>query len=674
MINAENERKLSGWKLIGEYLPLDHMSVYVPYVMSIDGGYKLYDKIEMTVNDTSFTFIIKGFIDDAFFSSLDTGILGVYMAGETLEYVDGRLDDIYNTDLIFSNRKENNKDIETGIRNIIRDDPALASVDVSHAFFSLDLALVSLSRVMMASIIAVMMVAFAAIITAVCLIVVKFRIGNSIEEDMAKIGSLKSIGYTSGQIILSIVMQFCMIALAGSVVGIALSYTTIPALSNVFAHQTGLMWTQGFDSLISGIALCSVLLVVIIVSYLSARRIRRLNPIAALRGGINTHSFRRNYMPLDKSKGVLPMVLAFKSMFQNMKQSLMIGLIFIVVSFSSAFSVVMYYNTMIDTKAFAETPGIELSNAVAILNADADNAGVVEDIENMEQVERVQFLDDTRVLIDGNDMLTFVMEDYSSRKTVTVYYGRYPVHDNEIALSGHLSKLLDKHIGDSVTAKSGEKQAEFIVTGLTQGSSMGGYNASLTLGGIKKINPDFRQQALQIYLNEGVKSASFIEEIEALYGEFFVRTVDMDKELIQGMSIYTSIVSKVGVAMLAITIFVAILVLYFVINSSVVRRKRDIGIQKAVGFTTFQLMNQISLGFLPPIILGVISGCVIGVTQTNPIMSLCQSSMGIVKANFIITPFPIALFGVLLVIVSYITSLIITFRIRKISPYSLICE
>jgi putative ABC transport system permease protein len=141
-----------------------------------------------------------------------------------------------------------------------------------------------------------------------------------------------------------------------------------------------------------------------------------------------------------------------------------------------------------------------------------------------------------------------------------------------------------------------------------------------------------------------------------------------------GAGVYISIVSKVGITILVTTIAVVILVLYFVINSSVVRKKRELGIQKAFGFTTFQLMNQLSLSFLPPIIIGVCIGILIGITQTNVIMSMAQSGMGIKEANFIITPVSITLFGLAIIIISYVTSMLITYRIRKISAYALVSE
>lgn len=175
-------------------------------------------------------------------------------------------------------------------------------------------------------------------------------------------------------------------------------------------------------------------------------------------------------------------------------------------------------------------------------------------------------------------------------------------------------------------------------------------------------------------MNKNSKSDVFINKLKSDYGDSISATVDMDKTLKQGMGTYLSIVSKLGIGMMVITLVVVILVLYFVINSSVIRKKRELGIQKAIGFTTFQLMNQLSLGFLPPIMIGVLLGSAAGITLTNPFMSVAMSAMGIMKANFIIMTSWITLFGVALVIVSYLTSMLITYRIRKISAYALVSE
>ena len=672
--DADKTRTMSKWKFVGEHLPPDTMSIYVPYIYQLDGGYKLNDKIDLTFKDTKMTFTIKGFTEDIFFSSAETVLMGSYLPHDTYELVSSELSDNYNATVIFTNLKTMNKDVETGIRELTKAPMMSASTNITTTLFSLDLTIMKLSRVMMANMVSIMIVAFAAIIVGVCLIVVRFRIGNSIEDDMTKIGSLKAIGYTSRQIVNSIVMQFVLIAFVGSITGISLSYLTTPVLSDVFAQQSGLMWVQGFDGTISSIALCLILLIVVMVAFVTAGRIKKINPIVAMRGGIITHSFRKNHIELSTSKGSLPIVLAFKSLLQNTKQNIMISIIMIAVSFAGTFAVVMFYNTTIDTKTFAQTPGIELSNAAAIIKPDTDHTKAIDNIRNMSDVRKVQYIDESMVDIDKNKASMYVMDEYSGKETNTVYQGRYPLHSNEVVISGYLADMINKTVGDSVTLEIGDKGIQFIITGLSQGSYMGGMNACIRHDGIIKLNPNFKQQNLQIYLNKNVNTGEFVGNLENLYGDSFVSVLDMDKTVELGIGVYTSIVSKVGITILVVTIAVVILVLYFVINSSITRKKRELGIQKAIGYTTLQLMNQLSIGFLPPIIAGVSIGSVLGIMQTNPIMSVAMRAMAIMKANFIITPVWIALFGVAIVIVSYVTSMLITYRIRKISAYALVSE
>lgn len=673
--NADQERTMSKWKFIGEHLPADDMSIYIPYIFQLDGGYSLGDQFEMKIKDLTLSFTIKGFTDDVFFSSTDTGIMGVYMPEETYNKVYSILDDTaYRVNVIFANLAVVNNEVETGIRELIGTDNASIYADTTSTFFSINLSLIRMSRTMMASMVAVMMVVFSAIIVIVCLIVVRFRINNSIEDDMVKIGSLKAIGYTSRQVILSIILQFSLVACIGSLTGIALSYPLMPVVSDVFALQSGLKWEQGFDGVISGVALIIMLLIVVLVSFLTSRRVKKLNPIDALRGESNTGKYRRNHMPLEKTRGRLPVVLALKSVLQNMKQNIMIAIIILAVSFAGVFAVIMFYNSTIDTSTFAEVPGIEKSSAVAVLSPMNDNTQLIENIGNMQGVRKTQFLDQVKLRIDGDEISTYVMEDYDSKETITIYEGRYPNADNEIALAGMLAEMLDKKIGDKVTVGVGDNDETFTITGLSQGANMGGLNASIRYDDIICLNPDFRQQNLQIYLDEGTDSANFVKKIENIYDEQILSAIDMIKEFDEGMGAYTSIVSLVGIAILIITMFVVILVLYFVISSSVVRKKRELGIQKAIGFTTLQLMNQISLSFIPPIVIGTIIGCLLGAFETNTIMSVTMGAMGIMRANFLVVPVWIVLFGIIIVIVSYMTSMLITWRIRKISAYALVTE
>ena len=108
--NMEDERDISKWKYVGEHLPAEEMSVYIPDIFKAVSGYELNDKIklnyidEATREEKNLTFTIKGYTEDVYFSSTDTGYISFYMPEETYNQVK----DIINqpnalTHIIFTN-------------------------------------------------------------------------------------------------------------------------------------------------------------------------------------------------------------------------------------------------------------------------------------------------------------------------------------------------------------------------------------------------------------------------------------------------------------------------------------------------------------------------------------------------------------------------------------------
>lgn len=684
--NMDEPLEMTKWKYVGsqESIGNTELPVYLPDVFRTVSGYNLNDKIKLNYKDEqgldkTLEFTVKGYTEDIYFSSTDMGLMSFYLPGDTYNKAGEILDSpMYNINLIFANLDEvvSTPKIDNGLRELLGlNNASMISADLSELLITIDIELVGLSRTMMASMTSLMMVVFAFIIVIVCLLVVRFRIVNSIEDDMLKIGSLKSAGYTSRQIIISIMMQFSLIASFGSLIGIALSYSVLPAVSNVLAQQSGLKWEQGFDGAISFSAFAAMIIIVIIVTLLAAHRVKKLSPIHALRGESTARKYKHNYMPLEKRNGNIPLILAFKSTLQNFTQSFMIFIIVTAVAFAGSYGVIMYYNTAIDTKAFAEVPGMEITNAIANLNPQMEHTDIIRDIKNMENVRKVQYLDEVKLKVDGFDVSAYVMINYSSKESQLVYDGYYPQKSSEIVLAGILAGRLNKKVGDYVTVGFGGTEKQFIVSGLSNGSQMGGMNTSILTEDFTRFNPDFKHQSLYIYLDKGTNTTEFVKLLENRFDKELLRgVIDFDKGLAEGMASYQNIVAAMGIAMLVITMAVIALVLYFIIASSVIRRKRELGIQKAVGFTTVQLMNQIAVGFALPVIIGVISGNLLGAFYTNPLMSVAMRGAGIMKANFIVEPIWVTGFGVMTFVFSYFLSLAVTWRIRKISAYALVTE
>jgi len=682
--NMDVKRDITRWKYIGDYLPAEDMSVYVPDIFKAVSGYQLNDKIKLTYkdeqkNDQILEFTVKGYTEDVYFSSNDMGFLSFYLPAETYNKVAGILNtSYYHQHLVFTNLDNiaNSSKMQSDLRGLMGlNSASLISGDPTTLFTVVDIGLCEMSRTMMAQMTSAMLVAFALILVIVCLLVVRFRIVNSIEDDMVKIGSLKSTGYTSRQIMLSILMQFGLIAGIGSILGIALSYPALPAVAAVFEQQSGLKWTQGFDGGVSFTAFAIILLIIAGISLLAARKVRKISPVNALRGASDSRKLGHNRLPLENTVGSLPVVLAFKSVLQGLKQSIMILSIVTVVAFFGAFGIIMYYNTTVDTTAFSEVPGIEICNAVANFNPQMDQTQAVAEIKSMDHVRKVQYVDEVMLSVGGTNVSAFVMADYAGKETRLVYKGRYPEQQGEVVLAGILAGRLNKKVGDTVSVQYGDKKENFTVVGLSNGSQMGGLNTSLLTADFQRLNPDFKPQSLNIYLDKDADAAAFVKALESKFEPNLLKgTVNFDKGIAEGRASYQNIVAIMGETMLVIMLLVVSLVLYFMIGSSVIRRKRQLGIQKALGFTTLQLMNQIAISFAVPVVLGMIAGSLLGAFYTNPVLSLTMQGMGIMKANFIVNPLWVSLFGVAAIAFSYLLSLGVTWRIRKISAYALVAE
>ena len=71
--NMDEEREVSKWKYVGEHLPAEEMSVYIPDVFKAVSGYQLNDKIDLkyieedTEEEKTLSFTVRGYTEDIFF-------------------------------------------------------------------------------------------------------------------------------------------------------------------------------------------------------------------------------------------------------------------------------------------------------------------------------------------------------------------------------------------------------------------------------------------------------------------------------------------------------------------------------------------------------------------------------------------------------------------------------
>lgn len=298
---------------------------------------------------------------------------------------------------------------------------------------------------------------------------------------------------------------------------------------------------------------------------------------------------------------------------------------------------------------------------------------LLSDIEQMDQVRKVNIFDLIATNIDDQSVYTTVTNHYNQLENNVVYEGRQPKYENEISISWVVASQINKGIGDTVDVEYGATTEKYLITDFSQSIGNLGYIAALTMDGIQQLQPDYKDATLNVYL-DGISNKDFIKIVQRQYGDYIVETLDIDENIESQTSMYIDAVFAVMVIVLTITVLVVVLILYLVIKTMITKRKREFGVMKAIGFSTIQLMNQISISLLPVILIGVSIGGLLGIFFTNPMLSVLLSSAGVKRLDFIIHVPSILILCVGILILAYIVSILVSLKIKKISAYGLITE
>ncbi|MCR8659913.1 ABC transporter permease [Paenibacillus endoradicis] len=669
-LNAKTEREIAPLAIIEQLDTVQNNDIYLPYIFNTSGGYQLGNTISINYRDNTYTYRIAAFFEATMLGSNNMGLMKVYLPDNTYNMLSQQLE-VKELAVLLSVRLEDQSQASTLLADFKRSFPQLQAGEFNGYYWDNEINIVKTSSSMTINIIAMILVAFATIIVLVSLIVIKFRVSTSIEDDMVNIGILQALGYTNNQIIASIMIQFLSITCIASILGVSSSYLINPLLGEVISSLTGLVWHASFNGLINICSVVLITLLVLIVILISTNRIRKLTVVSSLRGGIHTHNFRKNYIPLDKMNGSIHLLLASKTLLANIKQNIMLVIIVTAITFASVFSIVLYYNIAKEKQTFIHMVGSETSNVIVVSNR--NETELAQKIEQIEGIEKVTVLDIILTDIDNQSFYTQISNDYSKLNNNTVYKGRAPQYDNEIAISWSVSQLLKKDIGDTVTVSVGQQSHSYLITGLSQSINFMGEFAAITLEGITNHISEYEPSTFHIY-SDGVDNSEIITAIQESYGDTLEDIINVDETIDSQTGMYSSAVFFIMLIILVTTMLVVILILYLVIKTIITKRKKEFGILKGIGYTTLQLMNQIAWSFVPVVIIGVVIGGVLGSFYTNKLLALLLSSVGIRSVNFVVNYPVIIVFCVMITLLAYVVSMLIARKIKHISAYELITE
>ncbi|MDE7384861.1 MAG: ABC transporter permease [Anaeroplasmataceae bacterium] len=528
------------------------------------------------------------------------------------------------------------------------------------------------ARYIAQSICSVIVSVMAFFVLLIAIVVIISNIINHIQVNIKNLGALKAVGYTSKQLVCSLLLQFLGLTTLATIVGAVSSYAVFPAINVMMIAQTGIPYAIHFLPLP---ALSSLLILggtVALSVWLASRRINKIEPIVALRSGVQTHNFKRNYVPLEKTKVPLNFALALKTTLTNVKHNITICITMLVLSLVLVFSGLMTENVIIDMTPFLDL--IVGETADSGINVQIEVEGdFLAALNSDSRVEKVYLYNSVTIAhVDGADLLANICDDFSNLNNQRIIYkGRFPKYDNEIAIGAKYAKEKGFTVGNEIEITTNGNTQKYLISGLTQISNNLGRDCLLTRKGYERLGT-LQNVTYYIELVESADIDVFNEEMKNNFEGNVNAVINILATMDAMGGVYVSLITIIVIAILVLSAIIIAFVLYLLVRTMLNNKKRDYGILKSLGFTTKQLILQTALSFMPTIVISTVIGIIVSCLAINPLMSLFLSGLGIVKCTFTIPILFSIIVGVSLVLFAFALLCLLSLKIKKISPYHIL--
>lgn len=500
-----------------------------------------------------------------------------------------------------------------------------------------------------------------ALVVAIALMCIRFTLLAKVEDDYREIGVMKAIGLRISDIKKIYVAKYAVIAAAGCVLGVVLSFVFKGMLLENIRMYMGESENTSLAMLFGVIGVLLVFGVIIAFVYGVLRRFRKISAAEAIRFGASqeknasTKHFGlsdNRLFPTNLFLG-LKDVLARKKIYVTMLAVLMI-LAFIMIVPQNL------YNT-ISSKSFIKYMGIGNSDIrIDIQQTDNMSEKAAEIIKTMESDRAI-----SKYAVLTTKMFKAKMENGSEERLkielgdhsifpVQYSEGKAPSVEGEIALSAMNAKELGKKVGDSLTLVIEREERKLAVSGIYSDITNGGKTA-------KAVFTDRSAEIMWYVISAVLSDPSLIDSKVSEYADKFnyAKVSDIDEFMAQTFGSTIGSVKKASYSAIAIALLIAVLVTLLFMKLLVVKDRYSIAVMKAFGFTNSDIQSQYVVRSVFVLIVGIALGTLLANTFGEMLAGAMISSFGASMFHFTINPLSAYLLIPLMMIGSVLIATII---------------
>ena len=643
--------------------------IYLPYQFYANGTNKIGDTYKLNLNGLPYEYVVKGYIINTSYGCSNMGMFEFIVNDASYNELCSNDPDYKALTVTY----KLNGNITAGKLNLLLADSA-AKVNNKTLYYGAETEHVISTRGFMANILALSFLVVTGISTLVIVLMIFNSISNYIKENMKQIGVLKAMGYTSSDIIKSLIYQFMILTLIATIIGSLLSYALIPVFSSVTKIQQGLPYNVSFNWVATIIPVLAIALITFLSLLIATRKINKINPIVALRVGLDNHNFKKNRIALDKSKFNLNISLALKTLFNNLKQNIVTFIVVGLLTFTCGNGLLMYENFNRNPKTSLLT--FEICSGVVAVDSET-KADVRNYLESRNDVKNVRNIINLNIIYGDMDdsLMAFVIDDPEKLVNTDVCIdGRLAKYDNEICISAKFARNNDINIGDEVEFSFAGNKVKYLVSGFVQTTNNNGKEAFMTFDAANKFTDLSEINGYYWFDSTEEATQGVLDDVTNIYENHIITTMNFYTIMEGALSTFKAIALIMLVMVCVVSAIVILLVLYLFIKTLLHNKRIEYGIMKSMGYTSKNLMLQTTFSFMPSIILSVIIFSVVSYFTQNPFMNLIMINFGLVKCTFDIPVAGLFIIGIGLILLSFGLAIFESRRIKSIEPYKLLIE
>ncbi|MHB1150739.1 MAG: ABC transporter permease [Eubacteriales bacterium] len=478
------------------------------------------------------------------------------------------------------------------------------------------------------------------LVVAIAFLCIRFTLLAKIEDDYREIGVMKAIGLRVSDIKKIYLVKYAMIAVAGCVLGFALSFVFRGMLLENIRLYMGESENSSFALLFGIIGVLLVLAAIITYVNGVLKRFKKIYAAEAIRFGASQEkSAGAKYLCLSKNKlfntnvflGVKD-VLARKRLYATMLAVLVISSFIMIVPQN-------LYNT-ISSKSFSTYMGIGRCDLrVDIQQTDkisekADEILVTMSIDS--SISKFTLLTTKTFKAktkDGSDESIKVELGNHSLFSVEYSEGRIPAAENEIALSVMNADELGKKVGDVIILVTEEKEKNLTVCGIYSDITNGGKIA-------KAFFTDDSADIMKCIICAELSDKFQVGTIAAEYTDKFnyAKISGIDEYITQTFGSTINSVGRASCAAIAVALTITILVTLLFMKMLVAKDRYSIAVMKSFSFTNPDITVQYVSRSMFVLIVGIVLGTLLANTLGEKLAGMVISSFGASSFKFAVNP------------------------------------